>query len=47
MTNNNYKGDTFRNGDIIPNAKSVEEFNEHGKKRLACMFVIKNSTKLL
>lgn len=39
MINNNYNGDTFRNGDKIPNAKSVEEFIEHGKKRLACIFV--------
>lgn len=39
MVDNNYNGDTFRNGDKIPNAKSVEEFIEHGKKRLACMFV--------
>lgn len=32
MVDNNYNGDTFRNGDKIPNAKSVEEFIEHGKK---------------
>ena len=34
MINNNYNGDTFRNGDKISCAKSVEEFIEHGKKRL-------------